>query len=369
MSSYFIYGYYGFGNYGDDLLLEALLTRIRQHDPDASFVVRAREPVPAFKNDPAVNFFIADEILEDKKRCRYHRFLEYRRALVDAVRRCDVLVMGGGTLFIDKGRFNWSLLFMYEAAQAAKRAGRRVIITGVAIDILAHPTSVWLTRRIFALADFSAVRDALSLAYFQDWPTPPRLSADLAWLVSLPQPPVANPGARPRIGLNFVDYFRISSRSTESHRRYRAALKRLVERHRERFDFVLISLQRGIGLRDDWFADDFRTLCPHGQLFHVMDRTTLSATLAGLYGIVTTRFHLALLAARAGVATCIVDHELKLTSLAQELGLPAVSLSEFIADITTDPIEHLRDWNATTVLKNVTRLCQRAEENFSWMKQ
>lgn len=366
MARYFLYGYYGFGNFGDDLLLEVLMENIRRRDRAATFVIRARAPVAPLLGDPSVSFFRADSILEEQSKGRLSRFWHYRRAITSAARQCDVMVIGGGTLFIDKGELNWSLLFLHQAARAARRAGRQVVITGVAIDILANPFSLWLTRRIFALANFSAVRDVLSLAYFPDWKTKPALTSDFAWLKALPQRVETN---RPRrmIGLNFIDYFRTSTQSPECHDALRREIVRLIERHRSTADFALIALQRGTGQRDDWFLDEFRSLLPDAPMLYIEDETSLVAALDGIDAVVTTRFHLALLAARQGIATCIVDHELKLTSLAQDLHLPSITMAEFLMSQSRDPIERLGDWNGPRTALAAERMAGRAELNFAWI--
>lgn len=366
MARYFIYGYYGFGNFGDDLLLDVLMEKIRHRDPAATFVIRARAPIALLMGDPSVSFLLAESILEEQSKGRLSRFWRYRRAITGAARQCDIMVIGGGTLFVDKGELNWSLLFLHQAARAARRAGRQVVIAGVAIDILAHPFSLWLTRRIFALANFSAVRDVLSLAYFPDWETKPNLTSDFAWLKALPGRVEAD---RPRrmIGLNFIDYFRTSTQSPESHDRYRREIVQLIERHRSTVDFALIALQRGIGQRDDWFLDEFRSLLPDAPMLYIEDETSLSAALDGVDAVVTSRFHLALLAAQQGIATCIVDHELKLTSLAQDLHLPSITMTEFLMPPSRDPIERLDDWNGPRTALAAERMAGRAELNFAWM--
>jgi len=366
MARYFIYGYYGFGNFGDDLLLEVLMENIRRRDPAATFLIRARAHIAAAKDDPTVSLFQAEAILEEQGSSRLSRFWRYRRAITGAALQCDVMVIGGGTLFIDKGEPNWSLLFLHQAARAARCAGRKVVITGVAIDILANPLSLWLTRRIFALADFSAVRDVLSLAYFPDWNTKPRLSSDFAWLKTLPQRLSVE---RPRrtIGLNFIDYFRTSTRSAESHEAFRREIVQLIERHRHDADFVLIALQRGIGQRDDWFAEDFRALVPDAPMIYIEDEASLVSALDRIDAVVTTRFHLALLATRQGIATCIIDHELKLTSLAQDLHLPSITMTEFLMPHALDPIERLDEWNGPRTALAADRMARRSEINFAWM--
>lgn len=363
---YFLYGYYGFGNFGDDLLLDVLIAKIRSLDEGSSFVVRAREPVPAFANDPGVRFVHAESILENQNLGKIRRFLAYRSTLNEAVRECDVMVIGGGTLFIDKGRLSWSLVLLFEAVRAARQAGVRVVVTGVAIDILAHPLSVFLTRRIFALADFSAVRDSLSLAYFQGVETEPRLSADLAWLRSLP-PLAPRPPRRRTIALNLIDYFRTTIQSPEGHRVYLSRICEMIERHRNDCDFHIIALQKGIGQRDDWFADELKVRIPEAKVFYVDGMGSLATALANVDAVISTRFHLALLAARVGIPVCILDHELKLTSLAHDLSLPTQSLVEFLEATVPDPIDRLERWNADETTLAASRMANRAMINFDWV--
>lgn len=364
---YFLYGYYGFGNFGDDLLFGTIVSRIREYDTEAEFIVRARKPISQFTHDQKIRFLLIEDILEQRKHSRTRRFLHYRNALIEAVINCDVMIIGGGTLFIDKGKLNWSLLFLYEAMRAAKRAKRRIIVTGVAIDILSHPLSLWLTRKIFSLAEFSAVRDALSLAYFQDWASPPKLSADLVWLRNWPLLKQTNRSKR-TIGLNFIDYYQSTTQSDLMHEKYRIRLKNLIRHYynQKDCDFHLIALQKGVGQRDDWFAEEFRSLIPNGQIVYIENERSLVDAMNGVDAIITTRFHLALLAAQHSIPTCIVDHELKLTSLTQELGLPSISLVEFVLS-GNDPIERLDLWNADITCAAIDRLTNRAEVNFAWM--
>lgn len=366
---YFVYGYYGFGNYGDDLLLAVLLARIRVADPGASFVIRARSPVSALAEDPQVRFLLAEGILEDHSHKRISRFYRYLKALCTEARDCDFFVIGGGTLFIDKGKLNWSLLFLYAAVRSAKRNHRQVVISGVAIDIMANPLSLWFTREIFKLANFAAVRDTLSLAYFQDREVPPCLAADLVWLK--PHPVVSRtPRSRQVVGLNFIDYYRTSSPSVEGHEALRKRLGNLIKQYREEIDFHLIALQKDVGQRDDWFLEEFRRIVPGGRISYIYDESTLSETLECVDAVITTRFHLALLAAQSGTPACIIDHELKLTSLAQDLMLPTIPLVDFVQGETAlDPIQRLKSFDSEATMKVVAKIAKRAERNFDWLSR
>src|ERR1035441_1204249 len=172
---YFLHGYYGFGNFGDDLLLQGLIEGIRKRDADAYFNVHNLNPVETYVGDSRVVF----------------------TALARWINRSDVLVIGGGTLFIDKGRINVSLAFLYLAVWWARMRRKRVVVVGVGVDDLTHPVCRWLTRQIMTSAEFVAVRESMSLPYVSHRSKEnTRLSADLA--LELDFVPPISVVARPR---------------------------------------------------------------------------------------------------------------------------------------------------------------------------
>ena len=107
---YLIHGYYGFGNFGDDLMLAAIVAAIRARDPGADILVKCCDPVPGL--DLRVRFLEVDRIMEQKWSAPV-RAAAYLRRLMRAVKDCDWLVIGGGALFLDKGWLNRLLVLMW----------------------------------------------------------------------------------------------------------------------------------------------------------------------------------------------------------------------------------------------------------------
>src|ERR1035437_2410365 len=141
---YFLYGYYGFGNFGDDLLLQGLIEGIRKRDADAYFNVHNLNPVETYVGDSRV-VFTALARQTQNIRARPWQIVGYLTALARWINRSDVLVIGGGTLFIDKGRINVSLAFLYLTVWWARMRRKRVVVVGVGVDDLTHPVCRWLT--------------------------------------------------------------------------------------------------------------------------------------------------------------------------------------------------------------------------------
>ena len=103
---YLIHGYYGFGNFGNDLMLAA----IRARDPGADILVKCCDPVPGL--DPGMRFLEVDRIMEQKWSAPV-RAAAYLRRLMRAVKDRDWLVIGGGALFLDKGWLNRLIVLMW----------------------------------------------------------------------------------------------------------------------------------------------------------------------------------------------------------------------------------------------------------------
>ena len=210
---YFIYGYYGCGNFGDDLMLSALVEQIRRRDADALMTVKCKESVAGL--GPGVSFLAVDKVMEDRAP-RWRRGLRYLHRLLGGIRGHDYLIIGGGALFLDKGRMSHALLLLWCLVMRARLTRIRVAVVGVSFDLLAHPVSLWLARSIFRGADFITVRDALSHDYARYFGrSDARLCADLCFAAPLvrdakiARQSLGVPPAKLRIGICLVDYYAV----------------------------------------------------------------------------------------------------------------------------------------------------------------
>jgi polysaccharide pyruvyl transferase WcaK-like protein len=365
---YFLYGYYGHGNFGDDILLQALVEGIRARDADAKFLVYSLNTVPGLASDAGVHFTGVARYVQNL-RARPWRLGIYVAQLVHWLTRSDVLVIGGGTLFIDKGRFNFSLALLYTAGLFAKLIGKRVVIVGVGIDRLTHPVSRWLTNGILSNADFVAVREALGLPYVANRRADQtRLAADLALgLNALAAMPRAAKRSRQTVGLCFIDYYRTVEPSEAEHAAYKTAILRFIESCRRTRDVCWITFQRSIGQRDDWLIPALHAQYPDIAVHHV-DSMEAAAEMAEAVDIlVTTRFHLGILGAMWGKPVIVIDHELKMTSLASDFALPSASLAAFVNGEGVDLDSLLRGYDAQRTAGCLAIQRGRVAENFTWL--
>lgn len=146
-----ISGYYGFGNIGDEAILAALVEQLRQLPGPPEIEVLSASPPDTARaySVGAVNRWRLQEVWR-------------------AVRRCDLLLQGGGGLIQDAT--SWAspgyYLGLLELARLAKRP---YVIFAQGIGPLRSPFWRKLTVRAYAAARFVTVRDRASAEALSRW--------------------------------------------------------------------------------------------------------------------------------------------------------------------------------------------------------
>lgn len=134
-------GYYGFDNAGDEALLSAITTSIRELAPRAEFVVFSGNPGSTSRNHgiPAVYYKNPFKLL---------------RSLI----RSDLLISGGGSIFQDitSGR---SLPYYIGVVALAKLMGRPVMFYAQGIGPIKRRISRLLMRLVANRVDLISLRD------------------------------------------------------------------------------------------------------------------------------------------------------------------------------------------------------------------
>ena len=176
MAKVVISGYYGFGNTGDEAILAGLAEGFRRLAPSARLTVLSKDP--------------ARTEAEHGLRATPRDFLR----AVRHVRRCDLLVSGGGGLLQDATSWR-SPLYYLGIIQAAAGAGVPVACVGQGIGPLDRRPLRALTRRALAGAEVVAVRDHASAEALREMGVEREVAvtADVAFL--LPRPTEAEVAA------------------------------------------------------------------------------------------------------------------------------------------------------------------------------
>jgi polysaccharide pyruvyl transferase CsaB len=146
-----IAGYYGFKNTGDDAILSVMLSSLRAIRPGLDFVVVSGNPAETATQHSVQSILWTD-----------------LQSVLEAVRRCDLVILGGGGLFMDYWGVDPStLLTKYHSDNSfysgfpllAKLNDKPCMIYSVGVGPLFSESGKALTRMAFELADVVTVRD------------------------------------------------------------------------------------------------------------------------------------------------------------------------------------------------------------------
>lgn len=144
MANILISGYYGFGNLGDELLLTALLRALRQTAPESRITVLSAAPR-------------ATEAWHQVEAAPRDR----PWAVLQALRRCDLLLSGGGSLLQDEtsSRSLWYYLGLLALAQGM---GKDTFVYSQGAGPLIRPWNRSLTAQVLSRATAITLRDRAS---------------------------------------------------------------------------------------------------------------------------------------------------------------------------------------------------------------
>jgi polysaccharide pyruvyl transferase WcaK-like protein len=141
LMQFFISGFYGQNNLGDDLLMRATMQGIRKICSNATIVVRPTS---------------LDRIQSDQSKSRTGRYLSTLSAYRRHLKKCDWLVFGGGTVFHNA---TLPMLLTLSICVMARLMGIRIAAIGVGVSDLSSSIARLALRGIIGMSDLFAVRD------------------------------------------------------------------------------------------------------------------------------------------------------------------------------------------------------------------
>lgn len=134
-------GYYGFGNAGDEAILRSLCGSVSRNVPGAEITVLSKKP----------------SLTAGECGCRAVARFD-PAGVFGAVRRCDVLISGGGSLLQDSTSTR-SLLYYLWIIHMAERLGKKTVIFANGIGPVTKPRNRERVRRTVERADVVTLRD------------------------------------------------------------------------------------------------------------------------------------------------------------------------------------------------------------------
>ena len=369
---YLIWGYYGFDNLGDELMLEVIADRIKQRDPSALVSVRCLE-TPAVRG---IEPFPVERMIAGRSPLM---LVPYMLRIMNKLRQIDVLVIGGGTQFLDKGRHNASMLVLAIICRAARLLGKRIVIIGAGIDTLTLGINRQYLTGILAACRYACFRDdhSYEIARSLGTRTPIQRGADILFDPSfIGRFDTTHRGTQHRVVLSFSDHFR-TWRSPERREQLASRIQSLLGAILERFParkIVLCAFQQRYGEQDleylrsilSDFSGKYPALSERIELLIPRSDRDIQDLFSSAMFVIAMRFHALVLSALFGRPFLGIDIETKISEVCKDFSMPSVSIDDFIdRGLDTHLMQQLSGMSISE--RTLRESADRAAKNFSWM--
>ncbi|NTV53687.1 MAG: polysaccharide pyruvyl transferase CsaB [Candidatus Firestonebacteria bacterium] len=286
-------GYYGFGNAGDEWILEAFLQTLSP-------------------TSHTLTVLSVDPVVTHARHCVAAVDRWNPIALARALRDCDVFLSGGGGLIQDLSG-PWSPAYYLALIAWARLWGKRVYLAGQGFGPLRRNLNRWLCRRVLPGAEKVMPRDAPGVTWCREnGVAAERLTLGADWVWSLPV-------MRPHPGRDWAVCLR-SDGLAAGQPGWFADFLRLARAQRRRVRFLVLG---NGGDRECLRALPGKAVAEKD----IIDLREASwaqavAALKGVGWVLSMRYHGLILGASAGAAVAGWGDDPKLTHLLQELQAP-----------------------------------------------
>lgn len=308
-------GYYGKGNGGDEALLATLLQMLPPH---VTPVVLSGNP--------------------GETRDRYGVEAYDRMTLLSvlqALRSCDVLIWGGGSLIQDAT--SAVSPFYYGGMMAlAQRMGLKTIAWAQGIGPVKRPLTRWLAQKTFGGCTKVSVRDRATAAMLADWQIPCILAPDPVWALSSEPVPGLWDLPAPRVAVTLRSHTKLTQA------RLANLTRALVDFQKATQSFILL-----LPFQQRQDLPIAQVIQPQlkdvSQIMCLEDPQLLKGVFRGVEMAIGMRLHSLIMAASVGCRCFALSYDPKINRLMEELHMPGWDLATLPDDpniISKTWIEH-----------------------------
>lgn len=289
-----ISGYYGFGNFGDELILSILTQHLKQLGTET--VVLSSNP----RSTSMEHFVNAIKSFD------FHQ-------VSGLIKQSDVLISGGGSLLQDITSIK-SLLYYLWVIYTALRYKKDVIIFAQGIGPIRNIIAKLLTKYILKQCTYISVRDDKSQNLLNSWGIKSDLVCDPAFSLSLQMP--NNEGA---IGIQLRDF------STMNNTLLTKLARQIVKDFYNK-EIRIFSLQNNIDLNIcKKFESMLKNLNP--QIKTKVITEDIIQNIYQLEYMIGMRFHALIVALKAGIKSIGINYDIKVEKLAKAACIPLISMN------------------------------------------
>ncbi len=310
-----ISGYYGFGNFGDEAILSLIVDRFKKSGFE--IVVLSSNP-----RKTSMDYFVNS----------IYSFDFYQVA--GLLKQSDILISGGGSLLQDVTSLK-SLLYYLWVIVTALRYKKKVIIFAQGIGPINNKIAEFFTGKILKKCSYISVRDNKSLKLLEKLGVKSELLCDPIFSLNLEKH-----RQKGTIGIQLRDFYTMNDDLL-----YKLARQIVKDFYDKKIK--IFSLQDSIDLEVcKKFYNILISLNPRitAEIVYGISNDQIIDSITHLEYMIAMRFHALVIAIKAGVKSIAVNYDAKVKKLAEDAGLPVISMdaSEDF-DIVFDKMKHLND--------------------------
>ena len=297
MKNIVISGYYGFDNFGDETVLKILTEHLKD------------ENVTVISSNPAKTVL--------KYKVNSIKTFDFIK-IIDFIKHSDVFISGGGSLLQDVTSFR-SLLYYIFMIKIALFFKKKVVIFAQGIGPLNNPVSRFLVKTTLKKCEIVTVRDEKSLFLLRGWGIS---KADLVCdpLFDLPCSHIESD--RNKVGVQLREFKTLSDE-------FLADLAKHIIKAFPNKSIELFSFQDELDLSVcEKFEKILKQYKPdiNCRIYKSMEYQDYVLHFGKLEYMIAMRFHACILALKCGIKTMAVSYDEKVEKLADEAGIPCMSL-------------------------------------------
>lgn len=304
MTKYVISGYIGFDNFGDEAIARVLTSSLKN---------RGESEITVISSNP--------EKTAQLYGVKSVKMLDFIKPILE----CDCLISGGGSLLQDVTSLK-SLLYYLAVIMTALASGKRVEIFAQGFTPFRTKIGEFLTKFVLKRCDKISVRDFKSQELLRRMGIESTLVSDPVFSIETPK------CQKNGIGIQLRSFEGLS----------KEFCKVLVKKVREKFPNKEIKL---ISLQDSLDLPVLEGL--EGEILSGMTVDEAIKEISGLEYLIAMRFHACLIGAKAGVKVLGLNYDIKVETLANDIGFPIINLN-------VDEIE-----------EGLEKVCQTNPENYT----
>ncbi|UCG55264.1 MAG: polysaccharide pyruvyl transferase family protein [Dehalococcoidia bacterium] len=367
---FFIFGYYGWKNVGDDAMLYALLRELNTIDSEARYAVLS-----------SITTVIPSEV---KNRVKFVRLSYF--AVGWEILRSSAFVLGGGTHLFDYGKKLMVLkiqLRIFILVLLSKLLRKKVYLLGNGLGPFPTAWGRFLSRLICHLADYISVRDEASYRFLASWglKTKASLAFDLSALIENHEDSKTNlpQGNKKILGISILPVFQVYNGSREKDSLLIGEFAKSINALLGEIPLLEVCLFvfKGKSRDDDveitkMLLDQLQPAKRVKLVQYDPDPRIMLAQVSSCTAFVGMRYHSCIFAYLLSIPMLIINYHPKCRDFAEDIGLPAhavVSLGEVLDGQFQERLKNLiespKDFNPTLAINQAR---QRAKEGVKGVK-